>query len=191
MNSDAEDKRQPAGASGCLTLPVVGCCWLLLSVIALLLMVDGRTVGGRAVRLPTGTPAASRLDRTPTPKAGQAADIPANTTRQGALPLSADPANGKQLFNTFQPAAGIACATCHRVDSEERLVGPGLLDVGKRAQTRIRGLTAVEYLQQSIVSPSAYVVEGYADLMPKNWGQVFSDKQIDDLIAYLLTLRGG
>jgi mono/diheme cytochrome c family protein len=191
MNCDAEDKSQPVGISGCLVLPVAGCCCLWLPVIALLFMVSATPVGGRISRLPANTRSASRLGQTPTPKAGQAADIPANTSRQGALPLSADPANGKQLFNTFQPAAGIACATCHRVDSEERLVGPGLLDVGKRAQTRIQGLSAVAYLRRSIVNPSAYVVEGYADLMPKNWGQVFSEKQIDDLIAYLLTLRGG
>jgi cytochrome c2 len=190
MNSDDEGKHQPVGASGCLTLPAVGCCWLLLSVITLLLMVDGRPVGGREVRLPTGTPAASRLGRTPTPSAAQAAEKPADTPGPGVRPASANPANGKQLFNTFQPAAGIACATCHRVDSEERLIGPGLLNVGSRAQTRVAGLSAVEYLHQSIVSPSAYVVEGYADLMPKNWRQVLSENQIGDLIAYLLTLKG-
>jgi cytochrome c2 len=190
MNSDGEDKCQPVGTSGCVTLPVIGCCWLLLSVVALLLMVDGRPVGGRERRLPTDTPAVSRLGQTPTQSADQATDKPADMPTQGVLLASADWSNGKQLFNTFQPAAGIACATCHRVDTDERLVGPGLLNVGIRAQARVAGLSAVEYLHQSIVSPSAYVVEGYADLMPKNWAQVFSENQITDLIAYLLSLEG-
>ena len=131
------------------------------------------------------------MAQTPMSKVAQATDNPAGAPDQSTLSPSADAANGKQLFNTFQPAAGITCATCHRVDSEERLVGPGLLNVGKRAESRVQGMSAVNYLHQSIVSPSAYVVEGYADLMPKNWGRVFSDKQIDDLIAYLLTLKGG
>ncbi|MCA9911483.1 MAG: hypothetical protein KC519_22670, partial [Anaerolineae bacterium] len=41
-----------------------------------------------------------------------------------------DPVRGEQLFNTLQPAVGFACATCHRVDTTERLIGPGLLGVG-------------------------------------------------------------
>ncbi len=187
---DAGDKRQIVFACGCLLALVASCCCVLLPVTALLFMIGGAPVIADASMLPTSTPVASHLDQSPTPNGAQAADNPAVTPDKGALPSSADPVSGKQLFNAFQPAAGIACATCHRVDSEERLVGPGLLNVGIRARTRIAGLSAVEYLHQSIVSPSAYVVEGYADLMPKNWGKVFSEKQIDDLIAYLLTLKG-
>ncbi len=190
MDGDATNKRQPVVACGCFLLPVATCCYLFLAVVFLLLMTDRTPVGGRPSRLPTSTSAATHLGQSPTTGAGQATDKPMGTPNKGALPESADPASGKQLFNTFQPAAGIACSTCHRVDSEERLVGPGLLNVGQRAATRVPGLSAVEYLHQSIVSPGAYVVEGYAGLMPKNWGQVFSENQINDLIAYLLTLKG-
>src|SRR5262245_21576079 len=73
-------------------------------------------------------------------------------TNSDTLPSPTNPDNGKKLFNTFQPAAGIACSTCHRVDSEERLVGPGLLNVGIRAATRIKGQAAVAYLHDSIVN---------------------------------------
>jgi hypothetical protein len=48
----------------------------------------------------------------------------------------------------------------------------------------------VAYLHDSIANPNAYVVEGYADIMPKIWGKVFTEAQIDDIISYLLTLRG-
>ena len=48
--------------------------------------------------------------------------------------LSGDSVNGGRLFSTFQPAAGIACSTCHRIDSQERLVGPGLLNVERLAE---------------------------------------------------------
>ncbi|MCC7451765.1 MAG: cytochrome c [Anaerolineae bacterium] len=182
MNSSIEDKRQRVIACRGLLLPVL--------VIVLLFTACGSPASGKMLSLPTYTLADSRADQTPTLGIGQAAAAnPADTQNRGVLPPSADAMNGQQLFNTFQPAAGIACATCHRVDSEARLVGPGLLNVGKRAGTRVRGMSAIEYLRQSIVSPSAYVVEGYTDLMPKNWGKVFSEKQIDDLIAYLLTLK--
>lgn len=99
--------------------------------------------------------------------------------------------NGELLFNTFQAAAGFACATCHLPDSEVQLIGPGLLNVGQRAETRVAEQDAETYLRTSIVTPSAYVVEGFPDnLMPQNWGQIYSDSQINDLIAYLMTLEG-
>ncbi len=64
----------------------------------------------------------------------------------------------------------------HRGDSDERLVGPGLLSIGERAVGRVPGLTAADYLRQSIIDPSAYVVEGYGDLMPKNFSRAFTTK---------------
>jgi cytochrome c2 len=87
--------------------------------------------------------------------------------------LPGDPAAGDVLFHTFQPGAGIACTGCHRVDSDDRLIGPGLKSIGIRAQTRVPGLSAQDYIRTSIIHPSAFVVEGYPDLMPKNWGVVF------------------
>lgn len=101
-----------------------------------------------------------------------------------------DAANGEVLFNTFQAEAGFACATCHRPDSEARLIGPGLLNVGTRAETRIEDLSAVEYIRTSIVNPGAYVVESFPDaLMPQNWAEIYVEDEINDLIAYLLTLE--
>jgi len=39
------------------------------------------------------------------------------------------------------------------------------------------------------VNPSAYVVPDYPDgLMPQIWGQVFTEQEINDLVAYLMTL---
>ena len=52
-----------------------------------------------------------------------------------------DPANGQVLFNTFQPAASFSCATCHYVDREDQLIGPGLLNVSIRAESRAGGAT--------------------------------------------------
>jgi mono/diheme cytochrome c family protein len=109
------------------------------------------------------------------------------TSAQVVLP--GDPQNGQRLFNELQPQAGFACATCHRVDSEERLIGPGLLNVSQRASLRAPGQDAETYIHTSIVQPSAVVVETFPDmLMPRVYSQIFTEQQINDLVSYLLTL---
>lgn len=102
--------------------------------------------------------------------------------------LPGDAEAGEVLFTTFQPAAGIACSTCHRIDTDERLIGPGLLHVGERAITRIEDYTAADYIRESILEPGAYIVEGYPDIMPKNFSAAFTEDEINDLTAFLLTL---
>lgn len=114
-------------------------------------------------------------------------DIPVDAAERV---LMADAVRGQEFFNSFQAATSFACVTCHRTDSEDRLIGPGLLNVGIRAESRVLGLNAGQYLYQSIVNPSAYVVEGFPDhLMPQNWAEVYSDAEIYDIIAYLLSLE--
>lgn len=130
---------------------------------------------------PTSTPrlVATNTVAAPTPTAVQVHYV-------GELP--GDPVEGERLFHTFQPSAGTMCMACHRTDSDDRLVGPGLKTVGIRAQTRVAGQSASQYLYTSIIDPAAYVVDGYPNLMPKNWGRVFTEAQVADLIAYLIRL---
>lgn len=48
----------------------------------------------------------------------------------------------------------------------------------------------VDYLHTSIVDPNAYIVPGFPEnLMPQVYGEILSEQDIDDLIAYLLTLK--
>ncbi len=51
---------------------------------------------------------------------------------------------------------------------------------------RVLGLSAVEYLRQSIADPSAYAVEGFGDNMPKSFVILLSEEDIDGPIAFLL-----
>jgi cytochrome c2 len=118
-------------------------------------------------------------------------DSEAPTTREDVLIQFADAANGEALFNTFQDEAGFACSTCHHATSEEKLIGPGLLNVGERAAIRAADQNAVQYILTSITNPDATIVDGFTDdLMPENWAEIYSQVELYDLAAYLLTLEG-
>jgi len=113
-----------------------------------------------------------------------------SNTSMIALPDTADVEHGAELFETFQPDAGFACSTCHNTDSETRLIGPGLLNVGNRAETRVDGQDAIDYIYTSIMNPSAFIVPDYPDdLMPQNWAEIYTEDEIYDIIAYLMTLE--
>jgi mono/diheme cytochrome c family protein len=150
-----------------------------------------------------------------------------------------DPENGEVLFNTMKAEVGFACATCHRVDTTERLIGPGLLGIGNpehdpsehdmnamdtekddghtaggHGETETEGESngestghtthtetpsddsdmagndPVEYIRTSILHPSEFLVPGYPDnLMPKTYGEIYTEDEINDLVAYLMTLQ--
>ena len=90
-----------------------------------------------------------------------------------------DPFNGAMLFGTFQDAANYACSNCHLSDSEKENLGPGLLNIKDRAANRVEGMSAAEYIYQSIVDSKSYTVEGFDPyLMPQrftaNWRSLIS-----------------
>ncbi|GAB4534807.1 MAG: hypothetical protein Fur0018_24810 [Anaerolineales bacterium] len=104
--------------------------------------------------------------------------------------IGGDPQAGKRLFYENSLGTNAGCRICHSLEADVRLVGPSLAGVATRAASRVPGMSAEEYLRQSILDPGAYVVEGYPDgQMVPNLGAVLSDAQVDDLIAFLMTLR--
>jgi len=123
--------------------------------------------------------------------ATQAAASPDEPTEVAAASIG-DLEAGQQLFNTMYAEAGFACATCHDPNTQNRLIGPGLQGIGEIAATRVEGQTAEEYLHDSIVDPNAYLVEGDPEypenLMPQIYNDLFTEEEINNLVAYLLTL---
>jgi nitric oxide reductase subunit C len=81
------------------------------------------------------------------------------------------------------------CASCHAVTGETIIVGPSLAGIASRAANRVEGQSAADYLQLSILRPGDYVVEGFSELMPTNFGTTLSGEQLDALLAYLMTLE--
>lgn len=102
-----------------------------------------------------------------------------------------DPETGENLF-----WGDGQCSTCHKIGSEGSASrGPDQENLFARATARAQetGLSsATEYLVESIVNPSAYVVEGYGDIMPKVYEPpiVMNKDQVLAILLYLQTLGG-
>ncbi len=104
----------------------------------------------------------------------------------GAASSGDGPVDGEELFEASVLAGQAGCITCHSLTPDKVLVGPSLAGLGSRAGSTVPGLSAEEYLRQSILDPDAYVVEGFEPgRMLSNWGEVLSEEEVDALVAYL------
>jgi mono/diheme cytochrome c family protein len=83
----------------------------------------------------------------------------------------------------------INCGSCHDANLFGRRVGPPLDHIGTTAAGRIPGMTAEDYLRQSVLDPGAYVVPGYPDSMPRGLGRDLSPTDLDALVTYLASLK--
>jgi nitric oxide reductase subunit C len=112
---------------------------------------------------------------------------------------SNDPvALGQALFRTTPPG----CFTCHSTAPGVTLVGPSLANIATIAAQRIKDPNyqgkapdAASYIRESIIDPNAYIVPGATysaggrSLMPPGFNTLLTAPQVDDLIAYLTTLK--
>jgi mono/diheme cytochrome c family protein len=100
---------------------------------------------------------------------------------------TADAAAGEKVF---AEVSAPACSSCHSLEPDVTLVGPSLAKVGAQAGARVSGESAEDYLRKAVVEPNAFVVEGFtSNLMPGTYATQLSEQQIDDLVAYMLTLK--
>lgn len=101
-----------------------------------------------------------------------------------------DPAAGESIYYETDPGVNAGCRICHSLVKDERIIGPSFYGIADRAGNRIPGMTAEEYLRQSIIEPNAYVVSGYPEgQMIQTFGDLLTEEQIQDLIAFLMTLK--
>lgn len=130
------------------------------------------------------------------PAQAQSAGLP-----PGARPVSSDNdpvALGQALFRSVAPA----CNACHSIAPGVNMAGPTLSGIGARAQAVLDSpeyegsATDIEsYIRESIVAPNAYIVPGpmYSangqSFMPNTYIESLTPEQIDQLVAYLATLR--
>jgi len=70
------------------------------------------------------------------------------------------------------------------------VVGPSLAGIATRGGSRIEGLDAAAYIRASIMTPDAYVVEGFPEgIMPADFKEHLSPEDLEAVVAFLLTLR--
>ncbi len=101
-----------------------------------------------------------------------------------------DPLAGKALFQQTTIREAPACSTCHSTEPGKVIVGPSLAGVASRAEKRIPGASAEAYLRASITKPNSFIVEGFPrDIMYSRFQEVLTDAEINNLLAYLLTLK--
>jgi len=138
-----------------------------------------------AVGTPTPTQAAATL---PPPTATATAEAPS---------AGGDPVAGRELYlNVPDNAAPQAlwCSQCHTIEGVAAgLIGPDHTHLATEAANRTPGLSAEEYIRESIKNPEVFVAEGVPRSMPglmtNAITEKLTDKQIEDLVAFLLTLK--
>ncbi len=127
---------------------------------------------------------------------GQRDDLPA-----GARPVDADDderALGEQVFRAAVPA----CNACHSIAPGANMAGPTLAGLATRAAEIVaspdyqgQASDARGYIRESIVDPSAHIIPGAmysadgTSFMPTGYDKSLTDEQIDQLTAYLETLK--
>ena len=145
------------------------------------ILVAGASIPGTDVPLTAAVSAEGQLS-TPTPV--EPSDNPA--------------ALGQTLFRTSPPG----CAACHSIAAGVNLAAPTLSGIATRATQIVqspdykgKAKDAAGYIRESIVEPSAHLIPGgmYSangvSFMPNNYDESLKPEQIDQLVAFLLTLR--
>jgi len=123
----------------------------------------------------------------------------ANVGGPPATAASSDPGElGRVLFNSSPPA----CGACHSIAPNVNIVGPSLSGIAATAASRVRGADyhgkakdGPGYIRESILDPNAHVLAGPTfaaqgrSLMPGDYAQTLKPEQVDQIVAYLLTLK--
>ena len=89
---------------------------------------------------------------------------------------------GQAVFNA-------RCATCHALVPDTIIIGPSLYGVATRAETRVEGQSAEEYITMSVLRPGDYVVEGFNNVMITNLAKEVTSEEMNALVAFLMTLK--
>jgi mono/diheme cytochrome c family protein len=106
------------------------------------------------------------------------ADYEAWVEEQQRLAREGGSVQGKALFTQ-------QCGSCHTL-ADAGTTG----EVGPNLDDALQGADA-DFVMESIVDPSASIAEGYEDAMPDNFGEVFTEPQLEGLVEYLLESTGG
>jgi len=104
---------------------------------------------------------------------------------------SADPVVRGQLVYTQN-----GCGGCHTLGTiSAGVVGPVLTNIGTEAGTMKAGMSAEDYIRESILNPNAFITPKCPNgpcpqsVMPQDWSTKLTEEQINDLVAFLLAQK--
>ena len=119
----------------------------------------------------------------------------------GARPMTGaeDPiALGERVFRSATPA----CTACHSISPGVNMAGPSLAGLVQRTGPMLadpaykgKATDVAAYIRESVRTPSAHVVPGAmysangVSFMPDTYGKSLTPQQIDQLAAYLSSLK--
>ena len=151
---------------------------ILIAVFLLIVFV----LVGRTTSEPSLAPAAISVAATPEATA-------VVTDEAAGTVLIGDPVRGQDIFRNGLNGAP-ACKSCHATTAGHTMfaLAPNLKGIAERAATRVAGMTAPQYIEDSIRHPEDYLVSGFRPIMYPNFGKDYSDQDIADVVAYLMTL---
>lgn len=117
--------------------------------------------------------------------------------RDASHEIKGDAARGQKLFEADLIGSGnaIGCIVCHSNTSSGETLGPPLSGLGRRSAETIQqpdysgqAKSVEAYLRESLLAPGVYVTPGFTPgLMPANYGNILTEQEIADLVAYMLT----
>jgi cytochrome c2 len=115
-----------------------------------------------------------------------------DTAESGDGGSGASAANGESLYNqvVIGSASAPGCVTCHSLEADVVLVGPSHAGLANRAGGYKEGMSAEEYLRESLDDPDAHIVEGFTPgVMYQNYVTDLKAGEVNYLIAYMMTLK--
>jgi mono/diheme cytochrome c family protein len=108
--------------------------------------------------------------------------LPAQTPAVLVAPDAlAEPDKPMLAQNAEEAITKYACAACHAVLDSEAAIGPSLNDVGKRL--------TIDQIRDSIIAPSAVIVEGYPPVMP-DLSEKMMVKELELIVRFLIEQTG-
>lgn len=119
--------------------------------------------------------------------------------RDASHEIKGDAARGQKLFEADLVGSdnAMGCQVCHLTNASGNPLGPSTSGLGRRSAETIQqpdytgqAKSVEAYLRESLLKPDGYVVPGFTpSLMPVNYGEVLTEQEIADLVAYMLTLK--
>jgi mono/diheme cytochrome c family protein len=103
-----------------------------------------------------------------------------------------DAANGREVFQLN------GCAVCHGDPADVNsvaTVGPWLANIGNDAATRVEGMSAEQYIYESVLTPTSFIAPecptgpcNDPSVMRQDYPNLMSEQDMADLVQYYMTL---